>query len=331
MAKLCIDEGVSRLGVNSLEEALSIRKIDSKIPILIMGEIQNPEERKEALSDPNFWIVFSRPETARILSSLNPAPKLHLKTDTGMGRLGNHGESLRHTLEELKKNGIILDGICTHLASTEDVLEHKYSLIQIQKFEKAVLLAESLGYKNLIRHICASSSTMLFPHAHYEMVRVGISLYGLWPSIQTRLSLNLNGNKNFRLSSILSWKTRIVHIQNHPTNSHIGYGSTFQTSYPTKVAIVPVGYYEGLDRKLSNNGDMLILGKRARIIGRICMNMTMLDVTHIPGADVGSVVTIIGRDGEERITADDIADRTHTINYEITTRISESIRRIVVD
>lgn len=103
MAKLCIDEGVSRLGVNSLEEALSIRKIDSKIPILIMGEIQNPEERKEALSDPNFWIVFSRPETARILSSLNPAPKLHLKTDTGMGRLGNHGESLRHTLEELKK------------------------------------------------------------------------------------------------------------------------------------------------------------------------------------------------------------------------------------
>ncbi|WP_078124820.1 alanine racemase [Leptospira alexanderi] len=331
MAKLCIEEGVSRIGVNSIEEAQSIRKIDPKIPILIMGEIQNPEKRKEVLSDPNFWIIFSRPETARTLSSLNPAPKLHLKIDTGMGRLGNHGETLRHTLEELKKVGIILHGICTHFASTEDVLEHKYSLMQIQKFEKAVLLAESFGYKNLIRHMCASASTMLFSYAHYEMVRVGISLYGLWPSIQTRLSLNLSGNKNFQLSPILSWKTRIVHIQNHPANSYIGYGSTFQTSYPTKVAIVPIGYYEGLDRKLSSNGDMLVLGKRARIIGRICMNMTMLDVTHIPGADVGSVVTVIGQDGEELISADDIADRTHTISYEITTRISESICRIVVD
>ncbi|EMY78699.1 alanine racemase [Leptospira weilii serovar Ranarum str. ICFT] len=331
MIKLCIEEGVSRIGVNSIEEAQLVRKIDSNIPVLIMGEIQNPEEQKDTLSDPNFWIVFSRPQTARILSSFKPAPKLHLKIDTGMGRLGNRGETLKHTLGELKEAGISLDGICTHFASTEDVLEHKYSLMQIQNFEEAVSLAESFGYKNLIRHACASASAMLFSHAHFETVRIGISLYGLWPSIQTRLSLNLTGNKNFRLSPILSWKTRIVHVQNHPANSYIGYGSTFQTSYPTKVAIVPVGYYEGLDRKLSSNGDMLVLGKRARIIGRICMNMTMLDVTHVPGADVGSIVTIIGRDGEESVTADDIADRTHTINYETITRISESIPRIVVD
>lgn len=331
MTRLCIEEGVSRIGVNSLEEALQIREIDSKIPILIMGEIQNPEKQKDVLSDRHFWIIFSRPETAKILSSFNPPPKLHLKVDTGMGRLGSHGDALKNTLDELQKEGIKLDGICTHFASTEDVLEHKYSLMQISKFEEAVKLAESFGYKNLIRHTCASASTMLFSNAHYEMVRIGISLYGLWPSMQTRLSLNLNGNKNFQLSPILSWKTRIAHIQNHPANSYIGYGSTFQTSYPTKVAVVPVGYYEGLDRKLSSNGDMLILGKRARILGRICMNMTMLDVTHIPGAEVGSVVTIIGADGEESVTADDIADRTHTINYEITTRISESIPRIVVD
>lgn len=107
MAKLCIEEGVSRIGVNSIEEAQSIRQIDPKIPILIMGEIQNPEKRKEALSDPNFWIIFSRPETARILSSLNPAPKLHLKIDTGMGRLGNHGETLKYTLGELKKTELL--------------------------------------------------------------------------------------------------------------------------------------------------------------------------------------------------------------------------------
>ncbi|XDD52310.1 alanine racemase [Leptospira sp. WS92.C1] len=331
MTKLCIDEGVSRIGVNSIEEALIVRNIDSTIPILIMGEIQNLQARKNQLADPNFWIVFSRPETAKILSSLSPAPKLHLKVDTGMGRLGTRGETLQITLEKLKESEIRLDGICTHFASTEDVLEHKHSLMQIRNFETAVSLAESFGYKNLIRHTCASASTLLFPSAHFEMVRVGISLYGLWPSIQTRLSLNLIGNKNFQLNPVLSWKTKIVHIQNHPANRYIGYGSTFQTSYPTKVAVVPVGYYEGLDRKLSNNGDMLVLGRRARILGRICMNMTMLDVTHIPGADIGSIVTIIGHDGEESVTADDMADRVHTINYEITTRISESIPRIVVD
>lgn len=331
MTRLCIEAGISRIGVNSIEEALLIRNIDSKIPILIMGEIPNIEKRKDVLSDPNFWIVFSRPETARILSSFLPAPKLHLKIDTGMGRLGSHGETLKQTLSELKNGGITLGGICTHFASTEDVLEHKYSLMQTQKFEEAIFLAKSFGYNHLIRHACASASTMLFPNAHFDMVRIGISLYGLWPSIQTRLSLNLTGNKNFQLNPILSWKSRIVHIQYHPTDSYIGYGSTFQTSYPTKVAIVPVGYYEGLDRRLSSNGDMLVLGKKARIIGRICMNMTMLDVTHIPGAEVGSIVTIIGQDGEEFITADDLADRTHTINYEVMTRISESIPRIVVD
>ncbi|MDV6236330.1 alanine racemase [Leptospira ellisii] len=331
MARLCVEEGVTRFGVNSLEEALRIRKLFPSIEILIMGEIQNPSERRDALADPAFHVVFSRAETAKILSSLVPAPKLHLKVDTGMGRLGTHDDYLRAVLSELKDSGIAPEGICTHFASTEDVLEHKYSLIQIRRFEEAVATAGSFGFRNLIRHACASASTMLFPDAHYEMTRIGISLYGLWPSMQTRLSLHLSGNKDFRLDPVLSWKTRIVHVQNHPANSFIGYGSTFQTTYPTKVAVVPIGYYEGLDRKLSSNGDMLILGKRARILGRICMNMTMLDVTHIPGAETGSVVTVIGKDGEESVTADDMADRTHTINYETVTRISESIPRIVVD
>ncbi|TGK32602.1 alanine racemase [Leptospira gomenensis] len=331
MARLCVAEGVTRFGVNSLEEALRIRNLFPSIEILIMGEIQNPSEHKDTLADSAFHVVFSRIETARILSSLVPAPKLHLKVDTGMGRLGTHDDSLRAVLSELKDSGIVPDGICTHFASTEDVLEHKYSLMQIRKFEEAVVTAGAFGFKNLIRHACASASTMLFPDAHYEMTRIGISLYGLWPSMQTRLSLHLSGNKDFRLDPVLSWKTRIVHVQNHPANSFIGYGSTFQTTYPTKVAVVPIGYYEGLDRKLSSNGDMLVLGKRARILGRICMNMSMLDVTHIPGAEVGSVVTVLGKDGEESVTADDMADRTHTINYETVTRISESIPRIVVD
>lgn len=329
MAELSVKGGANLLGVNSLEEAIQIRKRYPELPILIMGEIPDLESRKNELSDPNFWIIVSRTESARILSRLSPSPKIHLKTDTGMGRLGSFGEELEKTLKELRAENLPLHGIATHFASTEDVLEQKYSKEQMRLFDEAIRSAEKHGYTSLIKHACASASTMLFPEAHYDLVRVGISLYGLWPSLQTRLSLHLSGNKDFQLHPVMSWKTRIVHLKDLPEDSFIGYGSTYQTSAPTKVAVVPVGYYEGLDRKLSNNGVMLVRGKRAKILGRICMNMTMLDVTHIHGAEIGDTVTILGKDGEEEIGADDHANWTYTINYEVTTRISESLPKRV--
>ncbi|TGK01769.1 alanine racemase [Leptospira langatensis] len=328
-AALAFQGGANLFGVNSLEEALVLRAKYPAFPILIMGEIPDLSSRKKEVSDPNFWIIVSRTESVRILSECEPSPKIHLKVDTGMARLGYSGKDLERTLSEIKDENLPLHGIATHFASTEDVLEQKYSKEQMRNFADAIQMAERFGFKDLIKHACASASTMLFPEAHYDLVRVGISLYGLWPSLQTRLSLHLSGKKDFQLSPVMSWKAKIVHLKTVPEDSFVGYGSTYQTSAETKVAVVPVGYYEGLDRKLSNNGVMLVRGKRAKILGRICMNMTMLDVTHIHDVEIGDVVTILGKDKEEEIGADDHANWTYTINYEVTTRISESVPKII--
>ena len=201
---------------------------------------------------------------------------------------------------------------------------------QLEEFMKFVKMAESLGYKNLIRHTASSASTMLFEEARLDMVRVGISLYGLMPSLETRLSLSLMG-KDFQLQPVLTWKTKIVHIQSVPAGVSVGYGSTFKTIYPTRVAVLPVGYYEGYDRRLSNQGYVLVHGERAPILGRVCMNMTMVNITHIQDAEIGSDVVLLGKSGNEEISADLLASLVGTINYDIVTRIQKDIPRVLVD
>jgi alanine racemase len=329
MADLTLSAGADLLGVNSIEEALILRKKYPSVRILIMGEIPFKENRKKEIADDNFWIVVSRLEDIQFLSNLHPRPKIHLKIDTGMSRLGFSGTALEELIFAISTQKLPLDGALTHFASTEDFTEHSYSMQQLSEFTKALELLTSLGYKDLIRHTASSASTMLFEEARFDMVRVGISLYGLWPSMETRLSLSFMG-KDFQLKPVLSWKTGIVHIQSVPAGRSVGYGSTYKTIYPTKIAVIPVGYFEGYDRRLSNQGYALIDGERAPILGRVCMNMTMLNVTHIPTAELGKEVTLIGKSGSEEITADWMGNLTGTINYDIVTSIQKDIQRIIV-
>ncbi len=329
MAELSLSAGADLLGVNSLEEALILRKNYPSVRILIMGETPFKENRKKEISDTNFWIVVSRLEDIQLLSNLHPRPQIHLKIDTGMSRLGFSGAILEELIFAISSQKLPLDGVLTHFASTEDFTEHSFSMQQLSEFNKALELLSSLGYNNLIRHTASSASTMLFEEARLDMVRVGISLYGLWPSMETRLSLSFMG-KDFQLKPVLSWKTGIVHIQSVPAGRSVGYGSTYKTIYPTKIAVIPVGYFEGYDRRLSNQGYALIDGERAPILGRVCMNMTMLNVTHIPNAEVGGEVTLIGKSGKEEITADWMGNLTGTINYDVVTRIQKDIPRVIV-
>ncbi|MCC6276144.1 MAG: alanine racemase [Leptospiraceae bacterium] len=331
IAEIAFSCGADLFGVNSLNEALLLRKKFPDTEILIMGEIPDLKENAHLAGDPKFTLVVSRMDEIEILNLLDSPPKIHLKTDTGMGRLGYSGQVLHNLLKQIKKKNLRLDGIMTHFASTEDFTEHSYSRMQLSFFHEYIDAAKGLGYKTLTTHAASSASTILFDEAHFDMVRIGISLYGLWPSMQTKLSLSFTGRNEFRLTPALSWKTRIVHIQELETGSLIGYGSTYKTNYPTKVAVLPVGYFEGMDRRLSNQGNVLIRGERARIIGRVCMNMCMVDITHIREAALGDTVVLIGQSGKENISADDIANSIGTINYEIVTGIHESIPRVIVD
>jgi alanine racemase len=330
MARLSISGGADLLAVNSIDEAITIRKDFSNTIILIMGEIIDLESKKHLLADENFWVVISRLDEARFLSKLSPRPKIHIKADTGMSRLGYSGDRFKQELIEFKNNNIPLEGILTHFASTEDFTEHSYSMKQLDIFKSYIQFAEDLGYKNLIKHASSSASTMLFEEARLDLVRIGISLYGLWASMQTRLSLSLMG-KDFALTPALCWKTNIVHIQERSAGTLVGYGSMYKTNYDTRIAVLPVGYYEGFNRRLSNQGYVLINGERANILGRICMNMTMVDITHISDVKIGDDVILIGKSETEEVTADMLANLTGTINYDIVTGIQESIPRIIVD
>jgi alanine racemase len=330
IARLSLEAKADVLGVNSIQEALQLRNEFPNAKILIMGEIPNLEKYSKELSDPNFWIVVSRLEQIQFLASVSPSPQIHLKLDTGMSRLGSSGEKSYELLRDIHTMNLPLHGLMTHFASTEDFTEHSYSMNQLVRFQKLISYAENLGMKDLIYHSSSSASTMLFEEARLGMVRVGISLYGLWPSLETRLSLSLLG-KDFDLSPVLSWKTGIVHIQTVPAGTFVGYGSTFKTIVPTRIAVLPVGYYEGFNRRLSNQGYVLVQGERSPILGRVCMNMCMVDITHIPSANIGDEVVLIGKSGNEEISVDLLANLTGTINYDIVTGIQKDIPRVIVE
>ena len=296
-----------------------------------MGDIPNLFQRPKEVQDENYWIMVSRFNEWKFLSEQSIRPKIHLKIDTGMGRLGTSGGILKTIINQAREINLPLDGVATHFASTEDFTEHSYSKMQLELFNNHIAKLEELGYVNLIQHCAASASALLFDEARMDMVRVGISLYGLWPSIETKLSMNLLKRPEAELRPVLTWKTKIQHIQDLPTGSFIGYGSTYKTTSPTKVGVVPIGYYEGLDRKHSNNGYMLVMGERAKILGRVCMNMTMIDLTHIKDVKIGDEVIIIGRSQNEIITADDLSQWAHTINYETVTKILPLFPRAITD
>ena len=206
-------------------------------------------------------------------------------------------------------------------------------LIQLDLFQSNLLEAyRAAGKRNLVRHIAASASAMLLPESRMDMIRVGISLYGLWPSEKTRISLQADSGNGSAISlkPVMRWVTRVAHLNFLNAGASIGYGCAAQVNTNSTIAVLPVGYYEGYDRSLSNRSHVLIRGRRAPILGRVCMNMITVDVTHIEDIKVGDEAVLIGSSGVEEITADTLAEMANTINYEIVSRIQSDIPRVVV-
>ena len=221
------------------------------------------------------------------------------------------------------------EGVSTHFADIEDTTDHVFAMEQIERFEHALDNLRSLGIKPSIPHSACSAATILFPRTHFGMVRVGISLYGLWPSRETRVSAQTLGRGPIALDPVMCWKTRISQVKELDDGEFVGYGRTYRATRNSRIAVLPVGYSDGYDRRLSNAAHVLIGGCRAPIRGRICMNLTMVDVSDIPGASAGDEVVLLGRQGDEVITVDDLADWAGTINYEIVTRLAQTIPRIL--
>ncbi|MGD9894522.1 MAG: alanine racemase, partial [Dehalococcoidia bacterium] len=331
-----IEPAVDWFAVNSVDEARALHDDGRTKPILIMGATI-PERCDEVVAG-GFRQVVVNCESVKALAAAaarhGVRARVHVEVETGTNRLGVRPDecvrfiSFIRTLPDLE-----LEGVYTHFANIEDSLDSSYAEQQLTRYQQTLGRIEAAG-PIPIKHTAASAAAMLYPQTHFNLLRMGVGLYGLWPSPLTRQASESAG-RALELRPVLSWKTRVVHLNDVPMGETVGYGCTYYVSQPRRIATVPIGYYEGLDRGLSSRGpdsvaSMVVRGCPAPIVGRISMDMTTIDVSRIPNVAVGDEVVVIGEQAGTQATADTMAHALDTINYEIVTRIGTSLPRVVV-
>ncbi|MGB8266147.1 MAG: alanine racemase [Candidatus Velthaea sp.] len=318
-----LDGLASRLCVYSLEEAVALREAGVRGRIQVLGPIDAAglDAAHAAGVELTIWDRGAYAAgVAQVARRRNAPFAVHLKIDTGVTRLGITAERAKPALAQwLATPEFRVAGLMSHLAAAEE-LDSTYTQEQLARFHAAVDGIDPA----LERHIAASAAAMLWPRTRLDLVRAGIALYGLWPSEPTRRIMEARG---VSLVPALAWRTELVALHDVPAETSIGYGVTYRTTRASRIGILPIGYAEGIPRARSNRGEVLVAGKRAPLVGRVCMNMTFVDVTGIPDAHVGTRVTLIGDDGQERITAEAFADWSDSINYELVARLPVEVPR----
>lgn len=315
--------------VNSVNELELLRKVRKK-PVLLLGYVQKSDLEKAIKLD-CIMSVFSLEQLKHIYAMAEMCKKvqnIHLSIDAYLGREGFLLKDLPEVLKEIKKyKNIKLTGIYAHFANIEDTTDFSHAQKQIDEYKKALDLAKEFGFENLQNHISATSGLLVYEKGQgiNSIVRLGIGVYGMWPSEHLK---NLYNSKII-LKPVLSWKTKVAQVKILPKGNTIGYGLTYKTKKETKIALIPQGYADGMDRGFSNNGVVLINGTRCKILGRVSMNMCVVDVSHLKKVKPEDKVVILGTQGKEEISAEEMAERIGTINYEITTRISSLLPRII--
>ncbi len=320
--------------VHSLEEAVACREIGWDRRIMLLGPVAR-QCLGAVLEYDLEPVIFDR----QTLSGLGKMAdrhgrriRTHLKLETGTNRQGITEKELPAYARLYKRHPGLSGpyGASTHFANIEDTTNHEYAQYQLANFNRMVGMMGRLGITPVVRHTTCSAALILFEKTRFQLVRAGISAYGHWPSKETYLSYRLQGEQDNLFRPVLTWKARVTQIKQLPTDTFIGYGCTYRTTSPTRLAVLPVGYYDGYDRGLSNRAHVLANGKRAPVRGRICMNLMMVDITDIKGVRLGDEVTLLGCNGHETVSAEVLADWARTINYEMLARLSPAIPRIEV-
>ncbi len=334
VARQVLDSGVNMLGVARINEGIELRKGGITAPILILGN--TPPEFAHELMAYNLTCAVSSCETAQGYAAAaglaNGKIRVHLKIDTGMGRNGFLSDGFRAfvkgddtgTLGEIKAvcrlTGLEVEGIFSHFAIS-DAADKTSANRQFDVFSDLLAQIENAGIDIPIRHMANSAATIDMPETHLDMVRPGIAVYGLAPSSEVQLD-------RIDLKPAMAIKAKIAHLKDVGAGFNVSYGSTHTTSAPTRIAVVPVGYADGYNRRLSSKGRMLVRGVSAPILGRICMDLTMIDVGHIPDVALGDEVVVLGCQGTETLSADEIAADLITINYEVVSGITARVPRV---
>ncbi|KKQ34084.1 MAG: Alanine racemase [Candidatus Nomurabacteria bacterium GW2011_GWB1_37_5] len=323
LSKIMQKLGADYFGVDDIDEALVLRKNGIKKSILVFGYI--PEGRINDAITHNISITVSNFETFNKLKKLKNKIKIHLKVDTGLGRQGFLIDQVHRVIKFIKQNkNIKFEGLYTHFAGIESKKFIQHTKKQITEFNIYRNILKSEGFDPII-HVSPSAGLLLYPEYNFDMVRAGISIYGLWPSKEIEKSAL---TKRIKLRPVLSWKSVVCEIKKLPKGNSIGYDRTEILKKNSKVAVIPIGYWHGYRRNLSSFNEVVISGKKAKVLGRVSMDMMVVDITSISKAKVGDEVILIGKSGKQEIKVDDLAKLSGTINYEFVTQINPNITRI---
>jgi alanine racemase len=324
VARTALAHGATYLGVAYAQEAVELREAGIGAPILILGAA--PPEAVEQVTRYDLAQSVCDTETPRALSALASADRparVHVKVDTGMGRIGLSPADAPGYIAFLQKlPNLTIEGIFTHLPKSDEA-DPGFTNKQIEEFNGLLRELSARGIDIPIRHMANSGGVLAFGASYMNLVRPGIMIYGLYPSKEVKRSVPLR--------PAMSLVTRIRFLKRVPAGTPISYGGTYVTESETTVATLPIGYADGYRRLLSNNYDVLVRGVRAPVIGRVCMDMTMIDVTHVKGAAVGDEVVLMGRQGGNEISIDNMAERLSTINYEITCLVGKRVPRVYIN
>jgi alanine racemase len=329
MARLFSAAGVDCLGVEAIPEAVSLRTAGISCPILLAGPIP-----------PGHVPLLVSQQITPLLTSLEQVHEVgeftlqqacgveaHLKFDTGMHRQGLMGSELPMLIDLLVKYpGLRVTGLATHLARAAEPDQPEWTQRQLEVFHGIITSLAAAGLHVPLRHAANSAATLLWPETHLEMVRLGIALYGFWPGDAVRRC----SAGRLSLQPVITWKTRVSAVKRVPRGCSVGYHGSYVTTREACLALLPLGYYDGYSRSLSNRGEVLIHGQRAPVCGHVSMNLMTIDVTDIPAVQPGDEVVLLGRQGGGEVAAGEIAGWLGTIHYEVTTRINPLIPRLVV-
>ena len=319
-----VEDLVDYYAVATIEEGVELRRDGIRLPIMTLG-YNSPLSYHLNLEydiEQTIYSLETAEKMAREAERAGKTANIHIALDTGMTRIGLTADE--KGLEELKQiaslPGIHLKGIFTHFACA-DMTDKEYTYRQMERYDNFIQLMKENGIHVDLCHICNSAGIMEFDHHRYDMVRSGIITYGLYPSDEVDFD-------KLDLTPALSWRAHVVHVMEPEMGRGVSYGATYVVDHPCRLATISIGYADGYPRLLSNKGWVLIRGRKAPIVGRVCMDQMMVDVTDIPDVCVEDLVTLVGKDGDEVITVEDLSNLTGTINYEFVCDISPRVKRL---
>lgn len=335
---LAEESGVNVFAVYDAYEAFRALHVkNASTHLIIIGMVDDDQLDWVIEQDIAFYIFTKE----RLEATINQAKlskkkaRIHIELETGMHRTGIEEDELDDIITLIKKNSrhLFIEGVCTHYAGAESITNYHRAHGQYVQFERLCKLLKKAGIIPRYYHSASSAAALIYPHTIFDMARFGIAQYGMWPSMETKMNNLLSEAAKFTkdpLKPVLSWKTHVMSTKTVARGNFVNYGTSFLTTKNMKLATIPVGYFHGYSRSLSNSGQVLINGRKADIVGMVNMNMFMVNVTAIPKVKIGDEVVLIGKQGDFNISVASFAELTKMVNYEFLARLPYQIPRIVV-